>query len=114
MDLRPQQSLFAQLVGQFIDWCYDSGYELTFGEAWRTPEQAEWNAEHGSGIAHSLHIERLAVDVNAFKDGNLIATVEGYRPLGEHWKSLHPLARWGGDFSKPDADHFSLTRDGIQ
>ena len=114
MTLREQQSVFAMLVGHLIEHIYSAGYEATFGEAYRTPEQAQWNAAHGLGIAHSLHTDRLAIDLNLFKDGQFLETVEDYRPLGEYWKSLHELARWGGDFSKPDSDHFSLEWQGVQ
>jgi hypothetical protein len=112
--LREQQSLFAQLAASLITYAYSAGYEITLGEAWRTPEQAQWNADNGSGIVHSLHTQRLAIDLNLFKDGALLETVDGYRPMGTYWKGLHELARWGGDFSKPDSDHFSLEFDGIQ
>lgn len=114
MTLLEQQQLFALLIGGLIEHAHSSGYQLTFGEAWRTPEQAQWNAQHGVGIKHSLHTERLAIDLNLFKDGELVGSVDGYRPLGQFWESLHPLCRWGGRFSSPDADHFSMTRDGIE
>lgn len=113
MTLLEQQQLFAHLVADLINQAYLLGYTLTLGEAWRTPEQAEWNAQRGIGVAHSLHTERLAIDLNLFKDGVLITTVDGYRPLGNYWKGLNDLARWGGDFKSPDSDHFSLTWQGI-
>lgn len=115
MTLREQQSLFVKLMATFELWCFDQGYELTLGEGWRSPEEAQIQAAKGAGVAHSLHTLRLAQDLNLFEEGNIITTVNGYRPLGEYWKSLHPLARWGGDFTtRPDADHFSLTRGGIE
>jgi hypothetical protein len=114
MTLREQQSLFVLLVARLIDYAYSNGYELTFGEALRTPEQAKLNAANGSGISHSLHITRLAIDLNLFRDGKFLDSSEGHRPLGNYWKTLHPLARWGGDFSKPDGNHYSLERDGYK
>jgi hypothetical protein len=113
MTLREQQSLFVQLVGLFVGWVYEQGYELTFSEAWRSPEEAAVQAEKGAGVKCSLHTERLAIDLNLFKDGQLLETADDYRPLGEQWKSMHPLARWGGDFTRVDADHFSLTYGGV-
>lgn len=114
MTLREQQSLFVLLVAKLIYFARASGYELTFGETYRTKEQAEWNAAHGSGITNSLHCQRLAVDFNLFKGGEILTTVENYRPLGNYWKGLHALCRWGGDFSKPDADHFSMEWQGVR
>ena len=114
MTLREQQSLFVQLVAKLIEWTYANGYELTFSEAYRSQTEAEINARTGAGIANSLHCLRLAIDFNLFKDGALLSTVADYQPLAAFWKTLSPLAKWGGDFSSPDADHFSLTYGGIQ
>lgn len=114
MSLREQQSLFVSLVGRFIGWVYAAGFELTFSEAWRSPEEAEIQAQRGAGIVHSLHTERLAIDLNLFKDGQLLTTHDDYLPLGDQWKSMHELARWGGDFRRIDVDHFSLEWQGVQ
>lgn len=101
------------MLAQFIVWLYDQGYKVTGGEWWRTPQQAQWNADHGFGIVASLHTERLAADLNIFKpDGTLCLTVEDFRPAGEEWKRRG--GSWGGDFTKPDADHFSLEFNGVR
>lgn len=120
MTLGEKQRLFVLLVGELVEWAYQHDYELSFGEAYRTPEQAALNAAKGSGIAKSLHCRRLAVDLNLYLDTteggdeDIYQTdSEAYRPLGEFWKSLHPDCRWGGDFSRPDGNHFSLTHEGV-
>jgi hypothetical protein len=113
MSLREQQSLFVRLIGVLIAWCYENGYELTFSEAWRSPEEAAIQAAKGAGVTHSLHTQRLAIDLNLFKNGVLQDTVEQYQPLGEVWEKLHELARWGGRWKHTDADHFSLTYGGV-
>lgn len=110
--LRQKQSRFALGVALLIQKADEMGYAVTFGEAWRTPEQAKWNAAQGIGTATSLHIERLAVDINLFKDGRYITDGEGHAELGRWWKALHPDHRHGGDFSKRDWNHYSLTPDG--
>lgn len=113
--LGEKQRLFVQLVGQLIAWCYTNGYELTFGEAVRTQAQAADNARTGAGISNSLHLIRLAIDLNLFKGGVYQTTTEAYKPLGDYWKSLHDLCRWGGDFvSRPDGNHFSLEHNGVR
>lgn len=120
MDLRKQQSLFVQLTAKLIEWTYANGYELTFSEAYRSPTEAQINANTGAGIEHSLHCMRLAIDFNLFRDGMILSALADYAPLGAYWKSLHMLACWGGDFKdktgmpKPDADHFSLAWGGIE
>lgn len=114
MTLGQKQRKFTLLVSRLIQWAYDNGYELTFGEAYRTPEQAALNAQRGSGIANSLHTSRLAVDMNLFIEGVYQTTSEAYRPLGDFWKTLDPDCAWGGDFSRPDGNHFSLSHGGVK
>lgn len=115
MTLSEKQRLFTKLVGALIDWAYNNGYELTLGDAYRSPEQAAANAAAGIGIRNSLHTQRLAIDLNLFKDGAYLAESESYRPLGEFWKGLHPDCCFGGDFSpRTDGNHFSLSWGGIK
>lgn len=109
MSLSARQQLFADLLGQLLYWVYaEINRAVTMGECYRTPEMAEIYAKQGKGIKDSLHCKRLAVDLNLFIDGVYITDTESYKILGEKWKSLHPDCRWGGDFSKPDGNHFQL------
>ncbi len=114
MTLGEKQRLFVKIFAQFVLWCYDNGYELTDGEAYRTPEQAALNAQKSIGIINSLHTKRLARDINLFINSEWQTTSEAYKPLGEKWKTMHELARWGGDFSKPDGNHFSFEHEGVK
>lgn len=108
------QEEFAQAAAKLIVKATDLGFTVTMGEAWRTPQQAQWNADHGTGIAHSLHIERLAIDLNFFKNGAYITDGTQLAEVGAWWKSLGPRYRWGGDFQHlPDGNHFSLSPDGV-
>lgn len=109
MKLSEKQRLFANLLGQFLTWIYaETNYAVTMGECYRTPEMAEIYAKQGKGIKDSLHCKRLAVDLNLFIDGVYKTDTEGYKTLGDKWKSLHPDCRWGGDFSRPDGNHMEL------
>jgi hypothetical protein len=110
--LRQKQSRFALCVALLIQKADAMGYDVTLGEAWRTPEQAKWNAAQGIGTVSSLHIERLAIDINLFKDGRHITDGEGHTELGRWWKTLAPDHRHGGDFAKKDHNHYSLSSDG--
>jgi hypothetical protein len=115
MSLSEKQQQFAILVAKLILWADEQGYAVTFGEAYRTPEQAALNAKKGSGIANSLHTVRLAVDLNLFKDGLYQTSSEAYKPLGDYWKSLHPDCCFGGDFKpRADGNHFSLQHNGVK
>jgi hypothetical protein len=106
------QEEFAQSVARLIQKAGALGYDVTFGEAWRSPGQAALNAAKGAGISNSLHTERLAIDLNLFKDGRYITDGEGHTDLGSWWKALGPMYRWGGDFAKRDYNHYSISPDG--
>jgi hypothetical protein len=108
--LQSKQSRFARMVAALIVKATELGYEVTFGEAYRTPEQAALNAKSGKGISNSLHTERLAIDLNLFRDGKYLADTESHRPLGEWWESIG--GAWGGGFAKPDGNHYSLAHNG--
>lgn len=113
LTLHQSQALHVKLVAKLIEFAYDQGLELTWGEAYRTKEQAQWDATNHIGIVNSVHCERLAVDFMLFKSGIYLTEPAAYQPLGEFWKSLHPSCRWGGDFKTVDADHFSITWGGV-
>ena len=112
--LRQKQSRFVLYVGELIRFAYGAGYELTAGEFYRPQATAIADATAGIGIKNSLHTLRLAVDFNLFRGGEFLTGVSDYQPLGEHWESLAPDCRWGGRFSRPDADHFSIEHEGVR
>jgi hypothetical protein len=106
------QRIFTWKIAQLILWAYESGFELTFGEAYRTPEQAILNAAKGIGIMNSLHTKRLAVDLNLFIDGVYQTSTEAYRPLGVKWEEMG--GAWGGRFFREDGNHFSIEWEGVK
>lgn len=107
MTLRQKQSIFTFLVARLIIHANGLGYELTFGETYRTPEQAALNAIKGIGISNSLHTKRLAIDINLFKKGKYLSDTESHRELGEWWERQHSHCRWGGRFN--DGNHYEFT-----
>jgi len=52
------------------------GYEYAFDQFKRTQAEANANATAGAGIAKSLHILGLAVDINLYKDGEYLEDSE--------------------------------------
>lgn len=111
--LRPKQSAFVRLVARLIEHAYANGYECTFGEAYRSPEEAARLAKAGKGITRSLHVDRLAIDLNLFKDGKYLTLTEHYRSLGEWWEAqstVDVICCWGGRFK--DGNHFSVAHEG--
>ncbi|CNE70409.1 M15 family metallopeptidase [Yersinia kristensenii] len=113
MTLSEKQQKFTQMIGMLITFAYANGYQLTFGEAYRTPAQAALNAKAGIGISNSLHTSRLAVDFNLFINGVYHTKTEAFLPLGKYWESIG--GTWGGRFkSNPDGNHFSLEHNGVR
>mgnify|MGYP000974721963 CR=1 FL=1 len=113
MTLSEKQAVFTVMIAQLIYWADERGMRLTFGEAYRTPAQAALNAKNGTGIANSLHTQRLAVDFNLFIGGEYKTRTEDYAALGEYWESIG--GAWGGRFkSNPDGNHFSLEHNGVR
>jgi len=104
------QARFAGYVAKLLEYAATLPDTLvTLGEAWRSPREAAADAAAGCGIADSLHISRLAIDLNVFVREEYQTDAAAYKPLGLYWQTLDPNCRWGGDFTKPDPDHFSLS-----
>ena len=103
MSLREKQSEFVRMIAKLIVKADELGYELTFGDAYRSPEVKY-------GHPRSLHRSRLAVDFNLFKDGKYLTSTEVHKPLGEYWESIG--GSWGGRFN--DGNHYSLEHDGMK
>lgn len=117
LTLREKQSIFAILVGKLIEEATARGYQITLGEVYRSPYEAERLAGLGKGIKNSLHTRRLAIDINLFKNGALLDKSEDYEPLGAWWEhrttSDYECA-WGGRFKRADGNHFSIAHNGIK
>ena len=107
MKLSERQRLFAKLLPRLIDHAHAEGYEITFGDAYRDPRlHGAVGVKMGYGHANSNHKNRLAIDLNLFKDGAFLQATTDHTPLGEFWEKLHPLCRWGGRFN--DGNHYSI------
>ena len=108
-ELRKKQFYFTWMVAELILFAKYNGYTLSFGDAWSTPDTYQVQ-EDGSlkrpHIVDSFHYKRLAVDFNLFKDGKWLTKTDDHKKLGEFWESLG--GTWGGRFSKPDGNHYSL------
>lgn len=111
MTLSQKQQYFAKLVAELLRHIYSNGMACTFGEALRTPEQQKLYVEQGkSQTLNSKHLDKLAIDLNLFIDGEYKTDKESYKEIGEFWKSLDPDCVWGGDFSFGDGNHFQFTK----
>ena len=112
MTLGAKQRKFSRMVAELIQKANALGYEVTLGEAYRPPETAKIYAADGRGISNSLHTMRLAIDLNLFQSGVYLQKSSSHLPLGEWWESQG--GSWGGRFSKPDGNHYSLEYNGIR
>lgn len=114
----PKQSLsslqfeFTRLVARLIDKLYEMGYTASLGDAYRDPRvHGPLGTKLGYGHARSGHKNRLAIDLNLFRNGKFLEGTESHRELGEWWEKQHPLARWGGRFN--DGNHYSFIYEGV-
>jgi hypothetical protein len=111
-DLSNHQHQFSKMVPGLLNKCFELGFDVTILECKRTQVQADANAASGVGIVHSLHIQSLAIDLALFKDGVYLSEFKDYLPVGEYWESVG--GSWGGRFKNVDADHFSLSFNGVR
>ncbi len=106
MTLQAKQSIFTFNIHKLIEFAYKNGFELTFGEVFRTEEQQKIYFNTGrSKTMNSRHLQRLAVDFNIFKGGKILNDPKDIQVLGEFWMTLNTDNVWGGDW---DRDHSIL------
>lgn len=113
MKLGDKQRAFTRMIADLIQYAYNAGYELTFGDAYRDPRvHGKVGEKKSYSSANSNHKNRLAVDFNLFVKGKYITSGDhpAYVDLGEYWESLG--GSWGGRFN--DANHFSLEHNGVK
>jgi hypothetical protein len=100
-----RQDSFMRKALLVIEFAHEMGYQVTFGEAERTPEMAKIYASKGIGIANSKHCSRMALDLNFYKHGKLIDDKINLESIGMYAESLG--LTWGGRFKKyDDSRHF--------
>lgn len=118
MTLGEKQRLFSRLLPRLLDRAHELGFEVALGQAERSlEEQMRLNRAGLSQIrnpANGAHVRRLAIDLYLYRAGTYLVASEHYAPLGEWWETVHPLCAWGGRFSRPDGNHFSLTHEGVR
>lgn len=114
MSLGELQRSFSLAAAELIIEAYRRGYEVTLGDAYRDPRVfGAVGEKKGYGRRNSLHKNRLAIDLNLFKDGKYLTSTEDHRELGEWWEAKYPgTASWGGHFN--DGNHYSFTYNGMR
>ena len=95
--------IFTLNIANLIHFAATKGFGLTFGHAWRTLDDQERLYQKGlTQTLESTHLSRLAVDFNVFEGDRLCLEWKKIKILGDHWESLHPNNRWGGDWNGND------------
>lgn len=107
--LGEKQRRLVRMLAQLFDFAHQQGYGLSLGDAYRDPRVFGVSGEtRGYGHPYSNHKVRLAIDLNLFREGQLLSKTEDHEPLGLFWESLG--GSWGGRFG--DGNHYSLEHQG--
>ena len=95
-------------VSKLITKIQELGFTATGGELFRTTEQQQIYMDTGrSKTMKSMHLLRLAIDLNIFKNDQMVGDVNVLKPIGDYWQSLNPKNKWGGYFLNfIDSPHF--------
>jgi len=96
--MNKKQFEFSIMLAQLIVFIYAMGYTCSIGDTW---------AKKGEGRKHSKtskHYDRLASDINLFKDSIYLTAKEDHAQFGAYWKALGGV--WGGDWKSADANHY--------
>lgn len=103
-----KQWKFSRILCYLLEYIFDQGYEVSFGDAWRSTDKLSvpgidvkfsyqellfYNGK--TKVKYGKHNDRLAVDLLIYKNGKEL-TDEEYRFIGEKWESMG--GRWGGRF----------------
>lgn len=108
MALNPLQWRHTKCVALLILYMEHLGYHPRQAYALRSKDEAK-----RLGFENSNHTRYLAVDIDLFdSNGNYLPSTEDHRKFGEFWKTLDPLARWGGAWG--DGNHYSFEYKGVK
>lgn len=115
LTLREARCSFTLALSKLVLYAQTIGYQVAFDEVTEHLTTRDPTSDHTPG---SLHHLGLAGDLILYKDGLYLSASEDYEPLGLWWVQYGidhelPLA-WGGNFTKPDGNHFSLAWKGRQ
>jgi hypothetical protein len=128
LSLGLKQELFVTLEQHWVMWVLAiPGFRLRHGEG-RILQEGPDNRGRRSllpsiGVIYvkdlvhkegSSHYNGIGADWNLFVNDKYISNGSDleWEKIGKYWKTLHPLARWGGDWG--DANHISLEHNGVK
>ena len=113
MTYREARCRFSEALAELILHARDLGYEAAFNEVMDRVTEKDPTTDHMPGSLHELG---LAADLDLYKDGKYLSATEDHRVLGSWWiargRNLGLPLAWGGEFTKPDGNHYSITWSG--
>lgn len=111
LTLFQKQCLFSRMLPRLLDYIHSQGYDCTMGDAFRDPRvHGEVGVKLGYGHPRSGHKNKLAVDINLFRDGKFLSSTKEHEPIGIWWEQQG--GSWGGRFQ--DGNHYSLEHNGMR
>ena len=111
MTLLQAQFKFSKMVARLLLKAEALGYGVSLGDAYRDARVfGKIGEQIGYGESRSAHKQRLAIDLNLFKDGVYLQGTEAHKELGVWWESQG--GSWGGRFN--DGNHYALEHGGIK
>lgn len=119
-----KQQLYSWCVSRLLTWVYDQmvGVRLVMGEQFVGLTDARDGDHDGPHRADGAHYHKTGGDWDLFINCTFERPQGEYCPdgghpiwkmIGEKWKSLHPLCRWGGDFASRDSNHLSILHNNV-
>lgn len=93
--LLARQFCFSRALSRLLAEAVDMGFEVTVGDAY----SQERFGVHRKG---SKHFDRLAIDLNLFRNGVYLTKTCDHADLGLFWESIGGV--WGGRFG--DGNHY--------
>jgi len=112
--LGDKQKEFAYQFAKLVVWIHEElGYRVAYGDGKRDKRVfGKWGEQKGYGRKWSNHKIKLAHDLDLFIDGHYQTTTEAHAEIGAKWVTMHPDARWGGQYD--DGNHYSFIYRGRQ
>jgi len=104
MSLGQKQRKFTLMLGQLICYAYSLGYEFSLGRG--SVSKAANKAD--GGHKRSLHLLRLAQDLNLFKDESFLTDGGRHSVLHDYWDKLGGAKRIAKDMNHYSLEHGSM------
>ena len=97
MSLGSEQERFSLMLGKLIIFAYNQGYQIRMGDVFAKAGHME----------NSNHYNKLAADINLFRDGVYLTDGKDHNILHDFWDTLGGAKR-----IDKDLNHYSLEYQG--